>query len=307
VSLAAVLESPGRPAVLYGFSLGRGTARASFVVKSEFLSGVHPGFVRDRQILTSDLVGLKPVPDPESLVFPLIAGRRPFWKVIFEALRKISIHQFSPQAIRSEPLIGSEDRLNRDGSNAGDVLRYVKREDRKWIEEHLRAAVPGIRGVKATARVGRRVIVFQQDGAQSRAERFDASMMSDGTVRSLAILLSLRQSPFPSVVLLDEIEDSLHPFAQSVLLDAIDAASEDFPVVVSTQNPEVLSHPTATADRIRIVQWSEGTSQVYHLSGEVRSQLKPPQTAGRLLRSNALWTEAEPVTTGAQTSFFKVL
>ena len=34
--------------------------------------------------------------------------------------------------------------------------------------------------------------------------------------------------------MLDEIEDSLHPYAHSVILDAIDTASEEFPIVVST-------------------------------------------------------------------------
>jgi len=93
----------------------------------------------------------------------------------------------------------------------------------------------------------------EQDGEAGETNSFDASSMSDGSVRSLGILLALRQSPRPSIVLIDEIEDSLHPFAHSVLLDAIDSASEGFPIVVSTHNPEILNHPTAIGDRIRIV------------------------------------------------------
>jgi predicted ATPase len=306
VSLAVVLELAGRD-VLYGFRLGTDATKASYVVKNEFLSGILlPGFTRDRQSVTGDINGIKPVPDPETLIFPLIAGANPSWRAIQDALRNISFHQFSPQAIRGEPKIGSEERLNRDGSNAGDVLRHSKTRDREWIEEHLQAAIPGMGGIKATARVGRRVIVFQQDGEGGQTNHFDASMMSDGTVRCLGILLALRQTPRPSIVLLDEIEDSLHPYARSVLLDAINTASEDFPVVVSTHDPEILSHPTATPERIRIVQWNQGTSQLYHLSGEIRSNLKPPQTVGRLLRSNALWTEAEPSTTGEEADFFRV-
>jgi predicted ATPase len=185
------------------------------------------------------------------------------------------------------------------------VLKHTRPKDRDWIEQHLAATIPGLRGVRATARVGRRVIVFEQEAGDGQTCRFDASMMSDGTVRSLGVLLSLRQTPRPSIVLLDEIEDSLHPYAHGVLLDAINAASDEFPVVVSTHNPEILSHPTATGDRIRIVEWSEGTSRIYHLSHQVLAKLKPPQTVGRLLRSNALWTEAEPTATGAEADFFK--
>ena len=53
------------------------------------------------------------------------------------------------------------------------------------------------------------------------------------------------------------------------------------------------------------VQWNEGASRIYHLSDQVLANLKPPQTVGRLLRSNALWTEEQPSICGAD--FFKVL
>src|SRR5262249_33587353 len=154
---------------------------------------------------------------------------------------------------------------------------------------------------------GRRVIVFHQEGKAGHAEGFDASMMSDGTLRSLGILLALRQTPRPSIVLIDEIEDSLHPLAHGVLLDAIDAAGEDFPVVVSTHSPEILSDPTVRGERIRIIQQEEGTSQIYHLSENVLANLKPPLTVGELFRSNALWTAAEPSTVGAEDGFFKLM
>lgn len=294
--------------VIYGFRLGSAPRRASFVVKQEYLHGVEgiKTFERSGTEFRSSFSDFKPAIDPDTLVLPKIAGSAAIWNSVYSALRLISVHQFSPRAIQSEPQIGSQERLTRHGSNAGDILKDMRAPDLDWIVEHLSQVTPGITGVEATARAGRRVIVFHQDGQGERKQSFDASMMSDGTVRSLGILLSLRQTPRPSLVLLDEIEDSLHPYAQSVLLDAINAASEDFSVVVSTHNPEILSHPTATADRIRIVQWDEGTSEIFHLSSEIVANLKPPQTVGRLLRSNALWTEAEPSTTGAEAEFFKV-
>jgi predicted ATPase len=293
--------------VVYGFRLGSAPRRASVIVKQEYLRGVEgiKTFERSGKEFHSSFGDLRPAIDPDTLVFPKIAGHSVVWNNVYSALRLISVHQFSPRAIQAEPQIGSQERLTRHGSNAGDILKDTRALDLDWIVEHLSQVTPGITGIEATARAGRRVIVFHQDGQGERKQSFDASVMSDGTVRSLGILLSLRQTPRPSLVLLDEIEDSLHPYAQSVLLDAINAASEDFPVVVSTHNPEILSHATATADRIRIVQWNEGTSEIFHLSGEILANLRPPQTVGRLLRSNALWTEAEPSTSGAEADFFR--
>jgi predicted ATPase len=162
--------------------------------------------------------------------FHFISGSHETWKAIIEALGLISVHQFSYQAIRSEPKIGSAERLSRDGHNAGDVLKRLEPKDRRWIEQHLAVAVPGLRDIGTDTVAGRRIIVFHQQGNAGHTERFDASMMSDGTLRSLGILLALRQTPRPSIVLTDEIEDSLHPLAHGVLLDAIDEASTEFPV-----------------------------------------------------------------------------
>jgi predicted ATPase len=238
---------------------------------------------------------------------PLIAGSHDSWKTILEALRLISIHQLSPQAIRSGPKIGGEERLSRDGHNAGDILKHLGVTEKKWIEQRLAAAVPGIREVWVKTVVGRRIIGFAQERSDGEVEQFDASVISDGTLRSLGILLALRQNPRPSIVLVDEIEDSLHPLAHGVLLDAIDVASDEFPVVVSTHSPEILDHPTARGERIRIIQWHEGTSHIYTLGQKVLDNLKPPLTVGRLLRSNALWTAAEPFTTGDEEEFFRLM
>jgi predicted ATPase len=307
ISVAVSLQRDRDPPVLYGFTVGWDSRRAGYLVKREILRGDRaPSFERDEKGFRSNTVSLQPVVDRETLVFPLIAGSHNSWKTIIEALRLISVHQFAPQAIRSEPKIGSEERLSRDGHNAGDVLKRVGATDRKWIEQHLAEAVPGIREVWVESRLGRRIIGFAQEGSNGKVEQFDASVISDGTLRSLGVLLALRQSPRPPIVLIDEIEDSLHPRAHGVLLDAIDAASEDFPIVVSTHSPEILSHPIARGERIRIIQWEEGTSRIYQLSEHVQANLKPPLTVGELLRSNALWTADKPATTGAEDDFFKL-
>ena len=83
------------------------------------------------------------------------------------------------------------DRLSRDGHNAGDVLKHLKGKEKVWIEQHLAAAVPGIREVRVKTVVGRRIIGFAQECGNGQVEQFDASVMSDGTLRSLGILLAL--------------------------------------------------------------------------------------------------------------------
>ena len=306
VSVAVCLDHASESPVLYGFTVGWDSRRAGYFVKQETLrGGGAPSFERDEKRFQSEIVSLQPAIDAETLVFPLIAGSNDTWKTIIKSLRLISVHQFSPQAIRGEPKIGGEERLSRDGDNAGDVLKHLKSKDKEWIEQTLSEAVPRIREVWVKTVVGRRVIGFAQDCGNGQPEQFDASVMSDGTLRSLDILLALRQTPRPSIVLFDEIEDSLHPLAHGVLLDAIDEVSDEFPIVVSTHSPEILNHSVARAERVRVVQRTDGTSQIFDLSENVRANLKADLTVGKLLRSNALWTEAEPATIGDEADFFK--
>ena len=182
ISVAIRFERQGESPILYGFRVG---ASRGHVVNQEILRGSGaPSFERGENHFRSTIGSLQPVFDPETLALPLLAGSNETWKTVMEALRLISVHQFSPQSIRGEPKIGREERLSRDGHNAGDVLKRLKPKDKKWVEERLAAAVPGFKDVSTRAIVGRRVFVFAQEGRPGHVQLFDASQMPDGTLRS---------------------------------------------------------------------------------------------------------------------------
>lgn len=73
---------------------------------------------------------------------------------------------------------------------------------------------------------------------------FDASSLSDGTLRFIALCtlflqpLSLR----PSLILVDEPELGLHPYAITLLASLIKQVSAETQVIVSTQSPLLLDH-----------------------------------------------------------------
>lgn len=306
LSIALCFEREGGPSILYGFRIKLDPPRGYFVDREILLGKGISYFERDGEGFRTDIDFLHPVLDPGSLGLPLLAGADETWKAVLEFIRLISMHRFSPDAIRSEPKIGKDRRLSRDGHNAGDILNQLEPVDEKWIETWLNAAVACVNGIYVDTVAGRHVIRFVQEPREDVVDIYDASGMSDGTLRSLGILLALRQSPRPSIVLLEEIEDSLHPLAYGVLLEAVEEASEEFPVVISTHSPEILTHPAARAERIRVLQWNNGESCIYHLGKGVREDMKPPMTVGHLLRANALWTEEEPSMVGGEDAFFKV-
>ncbi|MFM9913003.1 MAG: AAA family ATPase [Methylophilaceae bacterium] len=85
---------------------------------------------------------------------------------------------------------------------------------------------------------------------------FDASALSDGTLRfiALATLFLQPDSYRPSVILVDEPELGLHPYAITLLASLIKQASSSTQVIISTQSPFLLDHfqpeDVLVADRV---------------------------------------------------------
>lgn len=270
----------------YGFSLRRRSGGKGFVVERESSRFSHKDFTYREEHETPS----------ESLELPLEAQVDPARRTLVEILRGgIRAYKLSPAAIRAEPPIGPASTLNRDGSNVGDVLKHVEKnpDDLAWVVKHLAAITPGIVGVKSGTAAGRRIVQFFQASGTSKT-RFEIGDMSDGTLRCLAILLALCQRPSPAIVSIDEIEDSVHPAALAILLDAVAASAERGQVLLTSHSPEALSHPAVTAARVRVVDWRDGKSEIFRLSRGAEEMSRPPRSVGKLLRQNALFTAAEP-------------
>ena len=65
---------------------------------------------------------------------------------------------------------------------------------------------------------------------------FDADTLSDGTLRFICLATLLLQPDLPSLLLIDEPELGLHPFAINLLASLLQSAAERTQVVVSTQS-----------------------------------------------------------------------
>ncbi len=73
-------------------------------------------------------------------------------------------------------------------------------------------------------------------------EIFSASQASDGMLRVMALVALLQQPPsdLPDVLILDEPELGLHPYAIEVLAGLIRSASRHVQVVVATQSVSLI-------------------------------------------------------------------
>lgn len=275
--------------VVYGFEIKTKPRSSKLHIHECLVSLRETTFVRKNDVFQAER---KPNVSPPAgnLVLPLIARSDSLWEIVLDAIRNIRTYELSPAHMAAAPEIGERSTLDRDGANAGDVLKALATsKNHLWIVERLGVITEGITDVRADALLGRRVLRFVQKSEKGELN-FDASQVSQGTLRSLGILLALKQKPSPSVILIDEIENSVHPSALSVLLDAALAGSDSTRVLLTSHSPEVLSHPSVTGERVRVVEWHDGASKIFNLSSETQKSVTEIDTVGWMLRSNVLWT-----------------
>ncbi len=116
---------------------------------------------------------------------------------------------------------------------------------------------------------------------------FSASSMSDGTLRFVALATLLLQPDFlkPSVIIIDEPELGLHPFALTMLASLIKQASIHTQIIISTQSALLLDNfdpnDVLVADRI------DNGTELQRLSDETLNEWLEDYSLGQL------WEKAE--------------
>lgn len=277
--------------MLYGFELGP-DGRIEEALRVEPATSL--GFRRSGGEFESQ-ARISPIVPPLRLVLPLVAVEE-LWEIVWNTLAGMRAYEIAPELVASPSLIQGATSLERRGVNAGDVLGEVRgREDAYGaVLGSLRAVTPSIVDIQARAMLGRRVISFTQRARHGEHREFTAQQVSQGTLHALGVLLALHQSPEPSLVLIDEVEDSIHPRGLEALLEAAEEVVPRFPVVVTTHSTEVLATRYARPERLRILQWEDGVSHIYPLSEGTRESVDALTTVGDLLRINALWPSDAP-------------
>ena len=115
---------------------------------------------------------------------------------------------------------------------------------------------------------------------------FDVSPLSDGTLRFVALAtLFLQPEPIrPSVILLDEPELGLHPFAITLLASLVGKVAAETQVILATQSPIVLDHfepeDVLVAERVR------GATELTRLDREKLEDWMDEYSLGQLWEKN---------------------
>jgi predicted ATPase len=184
--------------------------------------------------------------------------------------------------------------LKPDGGNAASVLQeLIRGEDagatKAEINRILETIVPATKTVSPKKHGNKLSMSFSQEWGSGKKLTFDAFNMSDGTLRSLGLIMAVFQKPNPSVLVIEEPEATIHPGALGAVLDLIRKAAKTMQVVVTTHSPELLDARWIKDDNLRIVSWQEGASHLLPPSEATRQAMRQHlMGAGELMRANAL-------------------
>lgn len=217
-----------------------------------------------------EIVGAAPpAVTSNSLALTTLSGQPPFDSV-FDAITNFGFYNVNPDAVRELQDPGPGDLLASDGSNLASVIRNIAGHHPdlfRRIISYLSAVVPGIKSVDAVVLGPKETLEFKQNvHGDDRPWTFGSSVASDGTVRALTVIVAALQpdSAFGpvSVVAIEEPEIAVHPGAAQRIMDVLLEASAERQIIITTHSPDLLDHPSLSADWILAVQADEGRTAI---------------------------------------------
>jgi predicted ATPase len=167
-------------------------------------------------------------------------------KTIHNLLQKVIFHHFQNTSetarIRSKWPVEDGRWLKEDAANlAPFLLRLQSQQPRYYLRivETVRLILPFFAGFEFQPEYGSVLLQWREKGSD---RIFHAGQAADGMLRILALVALLQQPEFdlPDVLILDEPELGLHPFAIEVIAGLIRAASKHVQVMVATQSVSLI-------------------------------------------------------------------
>ena len=161
---------------------------------------------------------------------------------IIKALLGMSVFQFhntsetSRMRTKADAKIGNQ--FMPDGANIAAVLYYLKRNEGncyRRIVDTLRLILPFFSDFVLEPDNDFLLLAWRE---QDSDQIFSASQAADGMLRAIALvtLLLLPEEKLPNLLIIDEPELGLHPYAINIIGGLIRAVSEKVQVIVATQS-----------------------------------------------------------------------
>jgi predicted ATPase len=182
---------------------------------------------------------------PARFTTPAAQDRLPEYTQAFrETLEQMLFLDPIPQRMRGYSFVKETD-LEGDGANISSVLFDLCREKRQKdrVLEFVQALPEqDIRDIDFLETPRSEVMVSLEESFGGRSQPREAALLSDGTLRVLAVAAAVLSAPPGSLVVIEEIDNGVHPSRAETLLDNIEEAAEerDLHVLLTTHSPALM-------------------------------------------------------------------
>ena len=170
-------------------------------------------------------------------------------KHVFPKVRDVVVYHFHDTSDTSpaKQICDVQDNriFRRDAANLPAYLYWLQEihpVQFRHVEEHVRLVAPFFDSfilAPSNLNPNKIKLEWRQKGSDAY---FDAYSLSDGTLRFICLATLLLQPSPPTLILLDEPELGLHPFAIRILAEMLESASKRVQVVLATQSVTLLNN-----------------------------------------------------------------
>ncbi len=215
----------------------------------------------------------------------------PYVRKAIAGWRVYHFHDTSAEArVRRKQALRDDLRLKPDAGNLAPFLRRLREhhgDHFRQIVEAIRLTAPFFGDFLYRERVGER-LDLEWHHANDSDTVFGPRQLSDGTLRFLCLATLLLQPTQlqPDLILIDEPELGLHPYALTLLAEMLRHASDARQVIVSTQSAELVSQ--LTPEEVLVVNRKNGESVFERLDPDRLTDWLAEYSLGDLWKMNIL-------------------
>jgi predicted ATPase len=212
--------------------------------------------------------------------------------------RLYHLHDTGPSSPLKKPApIEDNEYLRGDGSNLAAFLYFLKEKhptSYSLIRRTIQRVTPFFDDFRLRPRRLNEATIQLQWSHQNSDAYFDATSLSDGTLRfiALATLLLQPEEYRPSIILIDEPELGLHPFAITMLGQLIKLAATKTQAIVGTQSPLLLDQ--FTPQDVLVANRVEGTTRLSRLENDKLKSWLEDYSLGQLWEKNEFGGRPSP-------------
>ena len=216
--------------------------------------------------------------------------RAKYIRNLLESFIVYHFHDTSKTSPMRQPCsIGDNATLRHDASNLPAVLFRLRQTDMsayRLIEATVRSVAPYFKRFKLAPMLTDESRIKLEWEEQDSDMYLDASSLSDGTLRFIALATLLLQTKLPDTIIIDEPELGLHPAAMIKLSAMIKKASSKAQIIIATQSVTLISN--FSIEDLIVVGRDNSQSTFHRLNENDFSQWLEEYSVGELWEKNII-------------------